>query len=131
MHVGLNLVFLVPGETGGMEVYARELIPELVQAAPDVALHGVREPGSRRGSAGGRWGDLIPAVTVPVRARNRFEWVRGRAAAAATAWRPKPASTWSTASPTRRRPGADSAASSRFTTWPTALRRRHIWGPPA
>jgi len=23
-HIGLNLVFLVPGETGGMEVYARE-----------------------------------------------------------------------------------------------------------
>ena len=34
MHVGLNLVFLVPGETGGMEVYARELIPEMVAAAP-------------------------------------------------------------------------------------------------
>ena len=29
MHVGLNLVFLVPGETGGMEVYARELVPAL------------------------------------------------------------------------------------------------------
>ena len=26
MHVGLNLVYLVPGETGGLEVYARELI---------------------------------------------------------------------------------------------------------
>jgi hypothetical protein len=29
-HIGLNLIFLVPGETGGMEVYARELIPALV-----------------------------------------------------------------------------------------------------
>ena len=29
MHVGLNLVFLVPGETGGMEVYARELLTAL------------------------------------------------------------------------------------------------------
>jgi hypothetical protein len=27
MHVGLNLIFLVPGETGGMEVAAREPIP--------------------------------------------------------------------------------------------------------
>ena len=34
MHVGLNLVFLVPGETGGMEVVARELVPELVSQAP-------------------------------------------------------------------------------------------------
>ena len=29
IHVGLNLVFLVPGETGGMETYARELIARL------------------------------------------------------------------------------------------------------
>ena len=29
IHVALNLVFLVPGETGGMETYARELIPRL------------------------------------------------------------------------------------------------------
>ena len=29
MKVALNLVYLVPGETGGMEVYARELIPRL------------------------------------------------------------------------------------------------------
>jgi glycosyltransferase involved in cell wall biosynthesis len=28
-RVGLNLLFLVPGETGGMEVYARNLIPRL------------------------------------------------------------------------------------------------------
>jgi hypothetical protein len=33
MHVGLNLVYLVPGETGGTEVVARELLPALVQAA--------------------------------------------------------------------------------------------------
>jgi hypothetical protein len=37
MHVGLNLVYLVPGETGGTETYARELIPELVAAAPGAA----------------------------------------------------------------------------------------------
>jgi hypothetical protein len=30
MHVGLNLIFLVPGETRGMEVAARELIPALL-----------------------------------------------------------------------------------------------------
>ena len=32
IHVGLNLVFLVPGETGGMETYARELIPRAGRA---------------------------------------------------------------------------------------------------
>ena len=76
MHVGLNLVFLVPGETGGMEVYARELIPEMVAAAPRTRFTAFvnREAASE---GGGPWGELIPAVTVPVRSRNRVEWVRG------------------------------------------------------
>ena len=34
MHVGLNLIYLVPGETGGPEIYARELIPALREVAP-------------------------------------------------------------------------------------------------
>jgi len=75
-HVGLNLIFLVPGETGGMEVYARELIPALLAQAP---------PGMRftafinREAAGaeGPWGELLPAVTVPVNARSRMQWVLG------------------------------------------------------
>jgi glycosyltransferase involved in cell wall biosynthesis len=76
MHVGLNLVFLVPGETGGMEVYARELIPELVAAAPQARFTAfVNREAAASGDA--PWGGLIPAVTVPVRARNRTEWVRG------------------------------------------------------
>jgi glycosyltransferase involved in cell wall biosynthesis len=73
MRVGLNLVFLVPGETGGMEVYARELIPRLV------AIDGV-EPVAfvNREAAGepGPWHD-IAHETVPVNARNRVAWVRG------------------------------------------------------
>lgn len=76
MHVGLNLIFLVPGETGGMEVYARELIPALLAEAP---------PGTRftafvnreAAAAGGPWGEIVPAVTVPVSARNRVQWVAG------------------------------------------------------
>jgi glycosyltransferase involved in cell wall biosynthesis len=76
MHVGLNLVFLVPGATGGMEIYARELIPELVAAAPQIRFTAFV---NREAAAAddGPWGELIPAVTVPVHARNRFEWVRG------------------------------------------------------
>ena len=45
LHVGLNLVFLVPGETGGMETYARELIPALCGEAPDLRLTAFVEPG--------------------------------------------------------------------------------------
>ncbi len=76
VHVGLNLVFLVPGETGGTEIYARELISELVTAAPDSRFTAFvsREGASETGAP---WGDLIEAVTVPVRSRRRAEWVRG------------------------------------------------------
>jgi glycosyltransferase involved in cell wall biosynthesis len=76
MHVGLNLIYLVPGETGGTEVYARELIPELVAGAPDVRFTAFinREAAAVSDTP---WGQLIPAVTVPVRSRNRAEWVRG------------------------------------------------------
>jgi glycosyltransferase involved in cell wall biosynthesis len=71
MHVGLNLIFLVPGETGGMEVAARELVPALRDAAP----------GTRFTAFVGRAGagvDLgVESVVVPVDATNRVQWVRG------------------------------------------------------
>ena len=67
MHVGLNLVFLVPGETGGMEVAARELIPALRGAAPGVALHRVRQPRGRAASDLG----VEPSVRAGRRAQPR------------------------------------------------------------
>jgi glycosyltransferase involved in cell wall biosynthesis len=75
-HIGLNLVFLVPGETGGMEVYARELIPALLAAAPELRFTAfiAREAAA---AGDGPWGELLPAVTVPVRSRNRVQWVLG------------------------------------------------------
>ncbi|HTC73139.1 MAG TPA: glycosyltransferase family 1 protein, partial [Solirubrobacteraceae bacterium] len=77
MHVGLNLIFLVPGETGGMEVAARELIPAmLAQARADVRFTAFvnRETAA---AGDGPWGELLPAVTVPVNASNRVQWVLG------------------------------------------------------
>jgi len=38
VHVGLNLLFLVPGETGGMKVYARELVAAFASERPDLRL---------------------------------------------------------------------------------------------
>ena len=76
-HIGLNLIFLVPGETGGMEVYARELIPALLaEASPGMRFTAFvnREAAA---AGGGPWGELLPAVTVPVHARNRVQWVLG------------------------------------------------------
>jgi glycosyltransferase involved in cell wall biosynthesis len=75
MHVGLNLVYLVPGETGGMEVYARELIPALLAAAPRARFTAFVGRGAA--AAEGPWGELLPAVTVPVDARRREQWVLG------------------------------------------------------
>jgi glycosyltransferase involved in cell wall biosynthesis len=75
IHVGLNLVYLVPGETGGMETYARELVPRLA------ALDGLRLTAfvnrEAAEAADGPWGELVPMRVVPVRAGNRLEWVRG------------------------------------------------------
>ena len=75
MHVGLNLVYLTPRATGGTETVARELIPELVAAAP----HHRFTAFVNRDTIGtpGPWSDLIDAVEVPVRTLNRVEWVRG------------------------------------------------------
>src|SRR6266536_80405 len=76
MHVGLNLIYLVPGETGGMETYARELIPALLAEQPDLRLTAFINRESAEASEG-PWHDLVPSVTVPVHARRRSEWVRG------------------------------------------------------
>ena len=75
-HIGLNLLYLVPGETGGMEVYARELIPALREADPGLRLTAFvnREAAESGGDA--PWKE-IPHEVVPVRARRRTEWVRG------------------------------------------------------
>jgi hypothetical protein len=77
LNIGLNLIFLVPGETGGMEVAARELIPALLaEASPGVRFTAFinREAAAAKD---GPWGELLPAVTVPVNARNRVQWVFG------------------------------------------------------
>lgn len=76
MHVGLNLVYLVPGETGGTETYARQLIPALLEQRPDLRLTAFlcREAAE---AGEGPWLEEIPSVVVPVRARRRSEWVRG------------------------------------------------------
>ena len=77
MHVGLNLIFLVPGETGGMEVAARESIPALLAAAPPGMRFTAFVNREAAAAGGGPWGELLPAVAVPVNARNRVQWVLG------------------------------------------------------
>jgi len=75
MHVGLNLVYLVPGETGGMEMYARELVPALADAAPGLTLTAFIN--REAAESGLELAEGIRTVVVPVRARRRAEWVWG------------------------------------------------------
>jgi glycosyltransferase involved in cell wall biosynthesis len=74
LHVGLNLLFLVPGETGGMETYARELIPALAAERPGLRLTAFmnEEAFAERAS----WPEM-QTVKVPVHSRHRAQWVRG------------------------------------------------------
>jgi glycosyltransferase involved in cell wall biosynthesis len=73
VRVALNAVFLVPGETGGMEVYARELVRRLA------ALPGLEPVAIVSRAAGGAapWGDAVETVVAPVDARSRAQWVWG------------------------------------------------------
>ena len=75
LRVALNLIYLVPGETGGMEVYARELLTRLA------ALDGV-DPVAivNRVAAEDRdapWSTAVESVVAPVDARDRKQWVWG------------------------------------------------------
>jgi glycosyltransferase involved in cell wall biosynthesis len=75
IRVGLNLVFLVPGETGGMEVYARELIRELAgRSTLELVGFVNREAAAFPNPVGD---GLLPVEVVPVNARDRVAWVAG------------------------------------------------------
>lgn len=66
--VGLNLLYLAPGETGGMETYARGLIPELVRAWPSASFVAFA-PVELSPLPGVRW------MRMPVSARTRVRRV--------------------------------------------------------
>jgi glycosyltransferase involved in cell wall biosynthesis len=76
-HIGLNLIFLVPGETGGMEVAARELIPALLDAAGEELRLTAFVNRETAGAELASLDELLPTRTVPVRARRREQWVIG------------------------------------------------------
>jgi len=75
MRVGLNLIYLVPGETGGMEIYARGLVPALADAAPGVRMTAFVN--REAAESGLELAEGVRTVVVPVRARRRVEWVWG------------------------------------------------------
>src|SRR3954447_26022393 len=69
--VGLNMLYLAPGETGGMETYARELVPRLMQAAGGmrfVAFVGTELADEMRDRP---WAPRLRVVRMPVSSRTR------------------------------------------------------------
>jgi glycosyltransferase involved in cell wall biosynthesis len=75
IRVALNLVYLTPGETGGMEVYARELLPRLaaIEGIDPVAI--VNTVAAQDETA--PWNTVVESVVAPVDARDRRQWVWG------------------------------------------------------
>ena len=72
LNVGLNLVFLIPGETGGMETARARDDPAASPRIDDLrlTLFVNRE-------AAGTFGGVAEEVVVPVNATSRIQWVRG------------------------------------------------------
>lgn len=69
-HVALNLSFIVPGETGGTETYARELLPALRAARPELRMTVLAAP-EIAGEAGG-WAERLEVVPLRIPARTRL-----------------------------------------------------------
>jgi glycosyltransferase involved in cell wall biosynthesis len=70
LKVGLNLLHLVPGQTGGSEIYARRLIPALLEGgSADLVLFASREgaPALRAEP----WADGAQIVELPVTGASR------------------------------------------------------------
>lgn len=72
LHVGMNLTFLTPGQQGGMEVYARELIRRLA-LRHDLGLTAIVS----REAAGEPWGADVREVVAPVSPADRKQWLAG------------------------------------------------------
>jgi glycosyltransferase involved in cell wall biosynthesis len=71
-HVGLNLLYLAPGDTGGMETYARALVPRLPGAFPQArftAFAGRELAAEWRARA---WHPDIGLVALPVSSGTRL-----------------------------------------------------------
>jgi glycosyltransferase involved in cell wall biosynthesis len=79
MRVGLDLLYLVPGESGGRESYARELVPAMLERSPELEL--VVFVNHDAGPAlGAELAPNVRTVVLPVTARSRAGWALGELA---------------------------------------------------
>ncbi len=86
MRVGLDLLYLNPGESGGRESYARELIPEMLAREPTLELTAFvnREAGLELAAELGKG---VRAVRLSISERSRPQWALGELALVALAAR--------------------------------------------
>jgi glycosyltransferase involved in cell wall biosynthesis len=70
-HIGLNLLYLVPGEVGGSEIYARRLVRALARARPDTRFTAFcgREAAPTLRDEG--WPENVRVHELPFEARNK------------------------------------------------------------
>ena len=76
MRIGLDLLFLVPGQTGGRETYARELMRGLAAERPDLELTALvnRETAA---AGPGFWSETARVVEVGSSGVGRASWALG------------------------------------------------------
>ncbi len=73
-RIALNLTYLDPGKTGGMEVVARALLPALIDAVPDDwDLCAIMNP--RAASSEGPW-NALPIKTIDIDIVSRVRWAQ-------------------------------------------------------
>jgi glycosyltransferase involved in cell wall biosynthesis len=71
VRVGLNLLHLVPSETGGSEIYARRLVPALLAEAADLRLTLFAGREAAHALRAEPWANSVDLVELPVWARSR------------------------------------------------------------
>ena len=103
MRVALNMLHLVPGETGGSELYARRLVPALLEGASDFELVVLASTEAVPSLEAEPWGADVELVGLGFDARSRVAAGAGRADAAAEEIRRPRASI--AAQPLHDRPG--------------------------
>jgi glycosyltransferase involved in cell wall biosynthesis len=71
VRVGLNVLHLVPRETGGGELYVRRLVPALLEAGRDLELVVFAGHEASPSLAAEPWASDVELVHIPVRSRSR------------------------------------------------------------
>jgi glycosyltransferase involved in cell wall biosynthesis len=81
MHLGVDLLFLVPGQTGGREIYSQELLRAMRRAAPEMRVTTFVNA-ETRAAGEGYWTEAADrCVVLPgVRVASRPRWAAGELA---------------------------------------------------